>query len=651
MKMTGAMMSSRQYLKHLLGRLKPGMDAVNNKKLGRRLGSLFSKGMAYGIGAGVLWIFSISPLPELINLHIYDFVLSTEGMRPGESVKKTKPLVIGISEQDIAQYGWPINDSLLCDAIEMMAKNGVSAIGLDLYRERGVPDGNECLKNQIKRIDKLVSIRNMAEDIPAIEGTKSGQQAFNDLVVDADRVVRRDLVHVAEQEEAVRSLPLRLLEIARNDRFIDRKVENLPKETWLSDNSGGYTDLSADGYQTMLPFLERDKPDVISLADILQRRIEPQRISGRIALIGATAESTKDLFEVPHSRFSKGHKFLHISGVEIHALRVSNLSRLLTEKKAHIQAVEAKTKMLISLFLFVAALAFSERPKRLWLAIAAVAGLSATTALVLITAQMSLKTWVGVGIPVAAVICGGTSGIMRRGIISQKHHREIQRLLGQTTSTAVAEQLWERRDELMEDGKFKGQEQDATILFSDTCNFTTISEGLSPSDLVIWLNRGVSIAVDAITENGGMINKFTGDGMLAVFGVPISAGAEADAQAAVFAAARIQSELKTLNEQLRTEKRPEMRMRIGLHSGRVLTGSVGNTNRLEYAVMGDAVNCASRLESHDKSRQDNEVRVLVSQKTRELVDGSSAGWRWKEWGEAPLKGRNEPLLISELVDR
>ena len=248
--------------------------------------------------------------------------------------------------------------------------------------------------------------------------------------------------------------------------------------------------------------------------------------------------------------------------------------------------------MLISLFLFLAALAFSERPKRLWLAIAAVAGLSATTALVLITAQMSLKTWVGVGIPVAAVICGGTSGIMRRGIISQKHHREIQRLLGQTTSTAVAEQLCERRDELMEDGKFKGQEQDATILFSDTCNFTTISEGLSPSDLVIWLNRGVSIAVDAITENGGMINKFTGDGMLAVFGVPISAGAEADAQAAVFAAARIQSGLKTLNEQLRTEKRPEMRMRIGLHSGRVLTGSVGNTNRLEYAVMGDAVNCA-----------------------------------------------------------
>ncbi|PWL22358.1 MAG: adenylate/guanylate cyclase domain-containing protein [Synechococcus sp. XM-24] len=652
MKMASGQKNSYQYLRKVVGLTTLMMWRTTDKKRRRQLGDIAKAGLSYGIGAGALWALAISPLPELIDLHVYDLVISAESSTEEAKTSKAKtPLVVGISEQDIEQYGWPINDSLLCEAIATITKSGAAAIGLDLYRNKGVPEGNECLKDQISSNNKLVSIRNMAENIPAIEGAQPRQQAFNDLVVDADRVIRRDLVHVAEQEEAVRSLPLRLLEIASGDRLIDSKIEQLPDKTWLSKNSGGYKDLSADGYQTMLPFQDIGKLGLVNLSDIIQQKIDTEELKDRVILIGATAESTKDLFEIPHSRFSRKDSFLQLSGVEIHALRLMNLRRLLTDDEPYVHAMPSEDKALLALLLFGTGVALAEKPKRLWIAIAAVAGLAGATALMLVAAQLDFEIWVGLSIPVAAVVFSGSSAILRRGIMSQKHQREIQRLLGQTTSTAVAEQLWERRDELIEDGKFKGQEQNATILFSDTCNFTTISEGLSPSELVTWLNKGVSIAVDAITEHGGMINKFTGDGMLAVFGVPISAGTELDARAAILAAEQIQEKFRALNKQLKKEERPEMRMRIGIHSGRVLTGSVGNTRRLEYAVMGDAVNCASRLESHDKSQQFNLVRVLVSTQTRNLVGGKDSEWEWKDWGEVELKGRSEPLLISELLDR
>ncbi|MFY8148023.1 MAG: adenylate/guanylate cyclase domain-containing protein, partial [Prochlorococcaceae cyanobacterium] len=221
------------------------------------------------------------------------------------------------------------------------------------------------------------------------------------------------------------------------------------------------------------------------------------------------------------------------------------------------------------------------------------------------------------------------------------------RLLGQTTSPAVARQLWEQREELLSDGRFEGRLLPVTILFSDTCNFTTVSERLSPADLLTWLNRGMAYCVPAITRRGGMVNKFTGDGFLAVFGAPLSESPETDARAAIETALEIQETLEQLNRTLAEEGAPAMRLRIGIHSGEVLAGSMGSSERLEYAVIGDTVNCASRLESIDKTRQDNTCRVLVSAATRALLPGD---WtlEWQHWGSLQVKGRQEPLDIWEL---
>jgi adenylate cyclase len=250
-------------------------------------------------------------------------------------------------------------------------------------------------------------------------------------------------------------------------------------------------------------------------------------------------------------------------------------------------------------------------------------------------------------LPLTGFIAMAGAAWVRRGASSQKQRQQIERLLGQTTSPAVARQLWNQRDGLLSDGRFEGRQLPVTVLMSDTCSFTSVSERLTPGELLDWLNRGMALFVPAITRRGGMVNKFTGDGLLAVFGAPLSSGEQADAKAAIDAALAIQRDVASLNEELEKEGLPAMGLRIGVHSGAVLAGSMGSSERLEYAVIGDAVNCAARLESIDKERQNNLCRVLVSSSTLDLLP-KGLPLEWLDWGSLSVKGRTEPLRIWEL---
>ena len=153
----------------------------------------------------------------------------------------------------------------------------------------------------------------------------------------------------------------------------------------------------------------------------------------------------------------------------------------------------------------------------------------------------------------------------------------------------------------------------------------------------------------AVTERNGMVNKFTGDGMLAVFGVPLPGDPSTEAQAAIEAAFEIKKGLEALNEKLKAEGAPTMRVRMGIHSGEALVGSMGSTERVEYAVIGDTVNCASRLESFDKNRHEGALRVLLSSATLELLPIKfRESLNLDYWGPIQVKGRNKPLDVSEL---
>ena len=608
-------------------------------------GPVLRRSVPYLLASSLLLALQHSPLVETANLLVYDLALSLRhGTNTDPPDDLTWPItIVGISEDDLERYNWPLDDSLLCRALQRLDALGAAAIGLDLYRDQAAP----CLQAEIQRNPRLISIRNEAEGIAAIPGSPARQQAFNDLVMDADRVVRRDLMHVGEQEEAVRSLPLRLLETARKTPHLDHQLEQLNPQLWLEEQSGGYRNLDAAGFQTMLPVYPSGRYPTVDLQQVLRGPLPKRLIHNRIVLIGHVAPSLRDLFEIPQSRFKTSAQFFEVPGVELHGQRLEALQSLLDKEAPPIQAAQGWQRHGLLLAMVLLGIAIAERPAR----IRRSALLLTVSALVLSGSLFSLTLqglWIGLTMPLAGLVLMGGSGILGRGVQSQRHQQQMQRLLGQTSSPAVAQQLWDHREELIKDGRFEGREQPVTVLFSDTCNFTGVSEQLSPSDLMQWLNRGISIGVDAITSRGGMVNKFTGDGLLAVFGAPVSNGIAVDAAQAVAAALDIQRRLSSLNAALRSEGLPAMRMRIGIHSGAVLTGSLGSSERLEYAVIGDTVNCASRLESIQKERHLGVVRVLLSATTRDLLDGLPNGAQAEPWGSIQVKGRQEPLDVIEL---
>jgi len=606
---------------------------------------LIRQSIPYAAATGLLIALQQSPLVETTNLLVYDLAIHLRHRNNDHQAEDLNwPItVVGINEADIKRYGWPLDDSLLCRALQRLDELGAKAIGLDLYRDQAKP----CLKDEVQRNPRLISIRNAIDGIAAIPGAPAQQQAFNDLVVDADRVVRRDLIHVSGQEEALRSLPLRLLETASQTRDLDQQLEQIDKQHWLQEQSGGYKNLDAAGYQAMLPVYPPGRYPSLDLTALLNGEVPREKINGRVVLVGNVAPSLRDLFEIPHSRFISSSQFFEVSGVELHAQRLEALQRLLHSRTPEIVTLQGWQRALLLLAMMLLGVLIAERPARIrrsLLLLSAAVSLLAGTVFGLTLGGI----WIGLTMPLSGLVLISGSGILRRGVQSQRHQQDMRRLLGQTSSPAVAQQLWDQREDLIKDGRFAGREQKVTVLFSDTCSFTSVSEQLTPSELMQWLNRGMSIGVDAVTQCGGIVNKFTGDGMLAVFGAPVSKGPEVDACQAVVAALAIQEQISKLNEALKEEGQPALRMRIGIHSGEVLTGSLGSSKRLEYAVIGDTVNCASRLEGLEKHRHDTFVRILVSAETQCLLDTLPAHVSSKSWGTIPIKGRSEPMKVVEL---
>ncbi|WP_236070411.1 MULTISPECIES: CHASE2 domain-containing protein [Prochlorococcus] len=599
-------------------------------------------------GLALLTGLKLSGVAQSLDLLLYDLVTT---LRPAASGKTQPITIIGIGEDDIRTHGWPIDDGLFCKGIDQLSKNGAVAIGFDIYRDQGVGPNQECLRERFRNNPRLISIFNVASNIPAVPGTPPERHSYNDVSVDDDNVIRRDLVHVAGQDKATVAFPLRIVEVGTGDKKLRQQLEaGSINDAWLTANSGGYyneTDAGL-GMQRLLLFREPGSFRSYSLSALLKGDIPQKDIQNHMVLIGSTAPSLKDLFEIPHSRFSEGEVHMKMPGVEVHALRVATL---LDRKKGilvHGFLMPGWGNLLLVLFSGGMGLWLGEAFLTLRRSVIVVA----TSVVALSTALMALLInyiWIGSVMPVAGLTIMAGTAWLRRGAASQQHQKEVQRLLGQATSPAVADQLWQQRDQLLKDGRFEGRQLPVTVLFTDTANFTTVSEHFQPAELMDWLNRGMASCVPAVTTRGGMINKFTGDGMLAVFGVPLSEDPKGDARAAIEAVIEIQTGLVKLNEELAKEGAPANRMRIGIHSGVVLAGSMGSSERLEYAIIGDTVNCASRLESFEKSRHVGVLRVLVSSTTRELLgDELNNSLHWEEWGEIQVKGREEPLLVAEL---
>lgn len=190
-----------------------------------------------------------------------------------------------------------------------------------------------------------------------------------------------------------------------------------------------------------------------------------------------------------------------------------------------------------------------------------------------------------------------------------------------------------------------GKVVDATILFSDLRDFTKLSEKRTPEEVLYILNRYFQEMSNAIEMHGGFINKFIGDAILAVFGTPIPMTNHAEK--AVHTALEMQKNLDQLNKQFLNEGLTELKMGIGIHTGSLLVGNIGSTNRMEFTVIGDTVNTASRVEGLCKGLHKN---LLITENTAKFLPENIKTHLLPE-GEFELKGReSKETIFSYVID-
>lgn len=211
----------------------------------------------------------------------------------------------------------------------------------------------------------------------------------------------------------------------------------------------------------------------------------------------------------------------------------------------------------------------------------------------------------------------------------------VRDLLDKNVSPEVAAQL------LRDGAALGGEEREVTILFADLRGFTTLSEKFSPHDLLVLLNRYLDRMSGEIEAHGGIIDKFIGDAIMALFGAPV---AQADsANRAIAASLAMQQALDGLNAELAAEGRPGLAMGIGINTARVVAGNMGSHRRLNYSVIGDGVNVASRLQSLTRTVE-YRATIVTSAATISAarMDGT---FRTRKLGLATVKGRAEPVEI------
>ena len=208
-------------------------------------------------------------------------------------------------------------------------------------------------------------------------------------------------------------------------------------------------------------------------------------------------------------------------------------------------------------------------------------------------------------------------------------------IFGQHVSPQVAERLLSQR---VETGP---ETREVCVMFLDIRNFTAFAERRTPEEVMGYLNRLFGPMIETVNRHGGIINKFLGDGFMAVFGAPVEDGQAACH--AVAAAMELVAQVKD-NSAMRAAS-PPTRIGIGLHAGPAVTGNLGSAGRKEYTVIGGVVNLASRIEQLNKQY---DSQVLASENVVSALaagEGGSAEWL----GEVPIRGQTVPVTLFRLA--
>ncbi len=598
---------------------------------------------------------------QAIELVAYDQMMQSRDHEEADP----RLLVVEITEEDIRAFNrWPLSDETVGRLIEKLSQFEPAVIGLDLYRDIRYEPGHQQLLQQLQTHDDIVVIQTIGNgettQVAAPSGVPKERIGFNDnLIADPDGVIRRNLLFAETEAGHFYSFPLQLaLKYLVNQEIYPQNSSTNPEGIiWgeaeflpLQKIDGGYETIDDQGYQLLLNYRSpRNVARTISITQVLYGQVKASWIKDKIVLIGTTAPSKKDIFLTPYSPEEEENP--RMPGVIIHAQMTSQILDVVSGDRALFTFWPQWAEDLWVCFWAFIGATLAVRSRNL-----AMLAIGTPFLLILLLRFSYFLFLQGIWIPVSGSSLGLllTSGSVMayRAFQAQQQQQVVMRLLGQNTSPEVAKALWESRDQLLSDGILPGQRLIATMLFTDIKNFSTVSEQMSPEQLMEWLNEYLGVLTHCVHNHHGIINKFTGDGIMAAFGVPVARQTDLeiaqDAREAVSCALEFSQQLKGLNQDWKKRGLPVIQMRVGIFTGPIVAGSLGGKDRLEYGLLGDSVNTASRLESCCKDRQSSICRILIAQQTLQYIEGE---FEVESWGPLPLKGKRQLIKVYQVLDK
>jgi adenylate cyclase len=621
--------------------------------------------IALGVWGGTLGLRNAGLL-ESLELGMYDLCLRT---RPGAAAADPRIALVTVSEADIKRLRqWPMSDATLATVLERVIGAGARVVGLDIYRDLPVPPGGDHLRDVFTRHQQIIVVTKIAEGastgIPAPAAvTQRFRIGFNDVPVDRGGVVRRGLLFLDDGTTSYFSFPLQLaLSYLRPEGLRVRDdpdtqggvlVGRTPVPP-LERGHGSYVVADMNGYQFMLDFQGVEQSFAsVALGDVLDNDpAKMQVLRDRLVIIGVVSEAIKDIFLTPHSR---GHEFdQYVSGMALHALTTSQIVRLARGESRPLRTLPEWQEMAWFALTSAAGAVLGLRVRTLWVfASAAVVGLGAIGGGA--WGALALGWWIPL-LPPAITWAATLACVAAFLSYRERHDRQLlMHLFSRHVSREVAQAIWRQRENFLDGGRPEPRRLIATVLFTDLIGFTHISEGQPPRTLMEWLNEYLDAMVEQVMAHGGVVNKYVGDAIMAIFGVPVPRATEeerrADALNAVRCAVAMDAALLALNQRWSDRRQLRLGMRIGIFTGEVIAGSVGSSQRLEYTVLGDTVNTAARLESFDKKLfEPNFVttasRILIGAPTQAYLGDEFAT---EPVGEVHLSGKDELVGVYRVV--